>query len=452
MSEQHLDPAATAAERQIAAYVREQAPLRAPAGLLDGVLASIEATRRRPAHRRWSAPAWPKRLGLALTGAVVVVAAVAIVAFGPRLLPAVGTGAAAAGGPAAIPVGDYGGTQFGAAGVVVTTERGRFALDPLTATVRSEPGEDATSRLLEVAWKQAGVPTLLTFILASDGSQWWVVAVRSAPKTEGPWTTFGGTLVSGTLFARPLGQAFVGPVDLPAVGRVQGSLHIDQLVLLPTFDALANEQPSSTPGAPSAISTPGTGSSAPPASASFPQPTAVPAGASGDIFDRARQAIHDASPAGLTFALTTSSGSGTPQLDGDVNDGRGPGRLYVVLFPSGTMDPTNPCQEADFVQGATCTRSALPNGDTMVLRGPVAAKGTVTIDVEILRTDGTGVLLEASNFSIPDMPGVVTVGPGKPLPTPRITRSAPVYDLPTLAKVAEAVADATRGCTMQTCP
>jgi hypothetical protein len=446
MSEQHLDPAASAAERQIAAYVRGQAPLRAPAGLLEGVLATIDAAPRRTARRRWSGPAWSPRIGLALTSLVTVAAVLAFVVLGQWILPAIGTGAGAAVGPASLAVGEYNGVRFGAAGVVVITERGRFALDPLTATIRSEPGEDATSRFIEVAWKQAGVPTLLIFFLASDGSQWWVAAVRSAPKTEGPWTTFGGPSVK-----RPLGQAFVGPVELAASDGGTGRLHIDQLVLLPSFDALANTQPASTAEAPSAIPTPGTGSSARP-SAPFPQPTAVPAGAPGDIFDRARQAIHDASPAGLSFALAAGADAATPQLDGDVNDGRGPGRLYVVLFLPGSMDSSNPCLSADFVQGASCTRSALPSGDTLVLRGPVAAKGTLTIDVEILRTDGTGVLLEASNFSIPDMTGVVTVGPGKPIPTPRITRSAPVYDLPALAKAAEAVANATRGCTMQACP
>ena len=69
--------------------------------------------------------------------------------------------------------------------------------------------------------------------------------------------------------------------------------------------------------------------------------------------------------------------------------------------------------------------------------------------VAIQRADGSGVLLEAGNFTI-ELPPVLVAG--QPRPTPRITRDRPSLTLEALADLARAIANATRGCTVDACP
>jgi hypothetical protein len=135
------------------------------------------------------------------------------------------------------------------------------------------------------------------------------------------------------------------------------------------------------------------------------------------------------------------------QVDGTVDDGNGPGRLFVVVSSPG-VTADNLCRDPDFVQGARCRRVELAGGDVRFERDLVEAKGTRTVTVAIRRVDGSGVLLEAGNFRF-DPPAVI-VG-GQPLPTPEITRTDPVFSLDALADLADEISAATRGCSTATC-
>jgi hypothetical protein len=168
----------------------------------------------------------------------------------------------------------------------------------------------------------------------------------------------------------------------------------------------------------------------------------------GGLLDQLLAAVR-AGTGGMTLDLTSDVTAGAAQLDGTADDGAGPGRLLMVVSPAGSTIRTNLCLDRDFVQGGSCKRQRLPNGDTLYRRGLVEAGDVQTIVVAIQRADGSGVLLEADNFTIQAPP--VLVG-GEPRPTPTITRDGPVFSLDELADLARAVSTATQGCTLARCP
>ena len=146
------------------------------------------------------------------------------------------------------------------------------------------------------------------------------------------------------------------------------------------------------------------------------------------VFRQMLEAIHDDRPE-LQFQLHPDRLERDWWLDGDVDDGAGPGRLLVVVSLQPGMLTANPCHDPDFVQGGRCTRARLPVGE-LFLRGEVEANGTVTVVVALVRLDRSGITAESSNFSSPELAGPLLPGPREP---PRITRADPVYTLEQLA-------------------
>jgi hypothetical protein len=167
----------------------------------------------------------------------------------------------------------------------------------------------------------------------------------------------------------------------------------------------------------------------------------------GAMFD----AIRASSPPGWRFALEGDRLDGDWRLDGDVDDGAGPGRLYVDVTFRARMLEADPCDDSEFRQGARCERRHLPNGDLLVLRDVVVDPGGMkTIEVALVHPDRSGVGAEAGNWTIAALP------PGTPisqsdLPTPRVTRPDPLYTVDRLAQLVLAVDQATRGCLRTRC-
>jgi hypothetical protein len=200
-----------------------------------------------------------------------------------------------------------------------------------------------------------------------------------------------------------------------------------------------------------AASPTGTGSPTVPATSEVTTPLApslTPVPAAGNaVADRILATVR-ATSGGSLIDLPASVEPWGTQVDGTVDDGDGPGRLFVAVSPPGQTGD-NLCQDRDFTQGGRCRRVPLATGDVRFERDLVAASGTQTIVVAIRRVDGSSVLLEAGNFRVEAPP--VLVG-GQPRPTPEITRAHPVFTLDELAALADAISEATRDCSATTCP
>jgi hypothetical protein len=230
------DSIAAAGERRIASFLRSAAPA-APPGLLDRALARLDpvspvAGQTRLRRRFGGLLGAPEWLGLGITAVAIVVVGAGVLAFGA---PGTRSGAGANGAVATAP--SYEGIAFRADGLVIEAAGRRFTLDPSTAAVHSDPG-DPTRRTLEWTWQQHGADMRLNLYLSNDGESWWVSGLR----------TYDGRLparwagIAGTLLEQPLGDPFVGPLDLvlPALDPGAGAtrLQIDRLVLLPSFETL----------------------------------------------------------------------------------------------------------------------------------------------------------------------------------------------------------------------
>ena len=219
----------------------------------------------------------------------------------------------------------------------------------------------------------------------------------------------------------------------------------------PQGDASANASLSASPADPpprSSDPSPIVATAAPSGSLATHAPaTPVPVPAGG-LLDRLVAAV-DAWADDVSLDLVPDTVAGGAQLDGVADDGQGPGRLLVVVSPPGSTAPGNLCADRDFAQGGPCERTALPGGDLIFRRGIVEAGGTQTIVVAIRGADGSGVLVESGNFTIETPPVLVA---GEERPTPAIGRPDPVLSLDQAEQLARAVAEATRGCSLRTCP
>ena len=153
---------------------------------------------------------------------------------------------------------------------------------------------------------------------------------------------------------------------------------------------------------------------------------------------------------------------GATSVDGNVNDGQGAARFYVTVMPPSSPSKvySNPCVDPEFVDGASCTWSALgTDGSTLTLRGlSHDAGGYTQVMADIWHPDGSAVLLEADNGSI-DLSAASSSLPSS-LPSSlsaaaklskagigmlTITRATPVFTADQLATIAKAVDAATRG-------
>jgi Tol biopolymer transport system component len=169
---------------------------------------------------------------------------------------------------------------------------------------------------------------------------------------------------------------------------------------------------------------------------------------SGGMFGAMLDAIRASSPPGWHFSLTSDRLDGDWRLDGNVDDGSGPGRLYVdVTFRPGMLQP-HPCSDHEFRQGGRCVERRLPDGDLLVLRDVVIDSGGMkTIDVVLVHPDRSGVGAEAGNWTIV-APADDAIGG---LIFPRVTRPEPLYKVEELARLVQAVDEKTRECVRTSC-
>jgi TolB protein len=169
-----------------------------------------------------------------------------------------------------------------------------------------------------------------------------------------------------------------------------------------------------------------------------PTPTPSPA-SQGGMFAAMLDAIRASSPPGWRFTLGSDRLDGDWRIDGDVDDGSGPGRLSVDVTLRPGMLEADPCADPEFRQGARCVRRRLPNGDLLVLRDIVVDPGGMkTIEVVLVHPDRSGVGAEAGNWTIATLPNGTPLSQGE-LPKPRVTRSDPLYTVEQLARLVLAV-------------
>jgi TolB protein len=196
------------------------------------------------------------------------------------------------------------------------------------------------------------------------------------------------------------------------------------------------------------------GSSPPAVETPRPKPTDAtppsPASHSG-MFAAMFEAIRTSSPPGWSFTLNSDRLDGDWRLDGDADDGSGPGRLYVDVTLRPGMLEADPCADPEFRQGARCVRRRLPNGDLLVLRDIVADPGGMkTIEVVLVHPDRSGIGAEAGNWTI----GAADPTPSSQgeAPTPLVvTRPDPLYTVDQLAQLVLAVDRRVEECIRTSC-
>ncbi len=223
-------------------------------------------------------------------------------------------------------------------------------------------------------------------------------------------------------------------------------LDVRQVTHGPAPDAEPAWQPVPAPGAsPPAVETP---RASPPDVT--PSPTRSPTFNSG-MFAAMLEAIRASSPPGWHFTLGSDRLDGDWRLDGDADDGSGPGRLYVDVTLRPGMLEADPCADPEFRQGARCIRRRLPNGDLLVLRDIVADPGGMkTIEVVLVHPDRSGIGAEAGNWTIAALPNGTPVSQGE-LPKPRVTRPDPLYTVDQLAQLVLAVDQRIKECMRTSC-
>lgn len=151
--------------------------------------------------------------------------------------------------------------------------------------------------------------------------------------------------------------------------------------------------------------------------------------------------IRSHSPQGVVFSLAAGElPGGEVLIDGTVDDGAGAGRLFIALGSAGstTLDP---CSDHEFRLGASCTTEVLNDGSRVILRGVVGADGPQTIAGVLVRSDGSGLYIEAGNWvNTSDAPRPTKQGEDAPdEPGPTVSRDEPVYTSDQLATLLRAI-------------
>lgn len=104
---------------------------------------------------------------------------------------------------------DSGRVRLAAATMAITTGQGIFTAAAADATVHGDPG-NGLYWTLEAGWFENGTPMRLYMYFASDGTDWWVTAIRTYDGTDrGEWVIY-----EGDFFRSPLGKPFAGNLDL----------------------------------------------------------------------------------------------------------------------------------------------------------------------------------------------------------------------------------------------
>ncbi len=115
--------------------------------------------------------------------------------------------------------------QFKADDFLIEANGKKFTAHDTPVTVGIDPGS-AAYWTLEVTWQEHGVEMRMNIYFASDGRDWWGTEIRTYDgRIEGDWIEY-----HGTYFKTPLGQPFVGDLDLS--DKASGaSLHVHGLWL-----------------------------------------------------------------------------------------------------------------------------------------------------------------------------------------------------------------------------
>jgi hypothetical protein len=200
---------------------------------------------------------------------------------------------------------------------------------------------------------------------------------------------------------------------------------------------------------------PAPGASPPPGETPRPKPTdAIPTpsrSSDSGMFAAMLDAIRISSPPDWRFTLASDRLDGDWRLDGDVDDGSGPGRLSVDVTLRPGMLEADPCADREFRQGARCVRRRLPNGDLLVLRDVVTDPGGMkTIEVVLVHPDRSGIGAEAGNWTIEALPNGTPVSQSE-LPKPRVTRPNLPYTVDQLAQLVLAVDKRIQECIQTSC-
>jgi hypothetical protein len=195
------------------------------------------------------------------------------------------------------------------------------------------------------------------------------------------------------------------------------------------------------PSAPDHSASPGATTVAPPTAPALPSPPSNLA----DIPRRIWLEVQRSGPAGLDLRGLDRQDSldGVWSLDGNVDDGRGPARLYVTVSPANPAASyqQHPCNDPEFRAGARCLETTLGDGSILSIQGVGRYEGFRSSHVLLLHPDGSAVSAEVVNASIPPEPAYITPT-SKPMMT--ITREQPVLTPTALAALVRAVDSATR--------
>ena len=188
--------------------------------------------------------------------------------------------------------------------------------------------------------------------------------------------------------------------------------------------------PTAAPPSSSPSTTPASSSSTAPAI----EPTVTPAPLAG--IDALMAATIAADRPMLRFDLQPDRLDGSWILDGNADDGLGPGRLYVVVTPRPGDLTAHPCGDPDFRQGGVCVEQVLPNGDRVVLRDRVTSHGVTTVLAVLIHPDRSGITAEASNVEIPIPPPAIT---GNQRRSVVVSRPDPLYTARELSALVQAI-------------
>jgi hypothetical protein len=240
---------------------------------------------------------------------------------------------------------------------------------------------------------------------------------------------------------RPVGRLPRRPVPISTLGVAALALLVAAGGLIVAMRAFQRAEPA--PGTSPSTMSPH------PATAPAPSTSPKPEHESG-MFGAMLEAIRDSSPSGWTFTLQKDRLDGDWGLDGNTDDGVGPGRLNVYVTFRAGMILAHPCADHEYRQGGLCVEHRLASGDLLALRDVVTGPdGMKTIEVTLVHTDGSGVGAEAGNWTIAPLPeGSVSQGS---LPSPKVTRTDPLYTLEQLGRLVRAVDERTRACLREKC-
>ena len=245
-------------------------------------------------------------------------------------------------------------------------------------------------------------------------------------------------------------RAPVGTGTHRAAGRI-----LVAVVLAVVVAGCAASLPSSTatdaavpPSEVSATLAPLTPSGSTGASASATPPAIVSPAPPHDIFEVMTQVIVADRPL-AQFELEPNEFDGNWDLDGNVTDAFGVGRLLISVTGDSGAITGHPCADRDFNQGGPCSERLLGNGNVLVLRDIVEAGGVKTIEVVLIHPDRSGISAEAANFTITLLDGPLLPRASREPVT--ATREDPPYTVSELAELVIAIDARIRDCSGGTC-